>query len=527
MRKSYAFASLVYFLFFSCFAASASAKSINILVHPFENTGNKEHSWISAGMTDTVIADLARMRNINVVSHVDRKKILEEMKFIFSGLVEEDKMIKLGKLTGANIIFTGSYLVAGDRIRVHARLISVESGKVENTTKLDGTLSGIFDLQDKVVFTLLAEAEKVQIADVTPVKVTTEVKQRIETKPKPKVAAYEWYAKGLDMELTNPREALANFNKALDIDSDYIQALIHAGLVTAYSFSLSEKAKTYLDRAETIFERRNETNTVEYANFKYIKGFAYWTMGRFDEAQNDYSTAQAVYERLGMQNTSEYAELMASRIVLHWRWGQYEQAMEYFSKARTIYEQLGLQNTAKYADLMQNAGFVYNDMKKHNRALENFSKAQSLYDRNGLRDSIGYFTTLMGIGTAYLRKDEPDKAMDYIAKAQALSEKLALENSDLYGSLMMLTGLIYKEKGQLDRAMEYYTKTQAIYDRLELQNTVNYGHLLMCFGGLYHSKGRVDLFGKYMRMAYKTYVKAGHVGPNKAAALKYAESTGY
>ena len=57
------------------FTIPCSAKQINILVHPFENTGDKVYSWISAGMTNTVISDLTRIKDISVISNTDRKKI--------------------------------------------------------------------------------------------------------------------------------------------------------------------------------------------------------------------------------------------------------------------------------------------------------------------------------------------------------------------------------------------------------------------------------------------------------------------
>ena len=248
---------------------------MNILVHPFDNTGDKEYSWISAGMTDTVITDLTRIQNISVVSNTDRKKILEEMKFIFSGLAEEDKMIKLGKLTGANVIFTGSYLVSGYRIRIHARLVNVETGKVESSTKIDGTLNGIFDLQDKVVFTLMGETEKITIADIKPVEITEKDRKEIEEKPKPNVTAYEWYAKGLEVQDTNPKEALTNFKKALDIDPNYTDALMHAGWTAGNILNLFSEALGYLEKAERIFNGRNETKSSDYANLMNSIGNVY------------------------------------------------------------------------------------------------------------------------------------------------------------------------------------------------------------------------------------------------------------
>jgi hypothetical protein len=55
---------ITFILFFFLFTTPCPAKQMNVLVHPFENTGNKEYSWISAGMTDTVIADLTRIEDI-------------------------------------------------------------------------------------------------------------------------------------------------------------------------------------------------------------------------------------------------------------------------------------------------------------------------------------------------------------------------------------------------------------------------------------------------------------------------------
>jgi TolB-like protein len=130
MRKLFFYRIIILSLLFMSLSTPAIAKMMNILVYPFENTGDKQYSWISAGMTETVINDLMGIREVSVISNQDRRKIMEETKFILSGLVAEETMLKVGKLTGANIIFTGSYLVSDNNIRVIARLINVEAGKV-------------------------------------------------------------------------------------------------------------------------------------------------------------------------------------------------------------------------------------------------------------------------------------------------------------------------------------------------------------------------------------------------------------
>lgn len=68
MKKPFFLITFTFFLFFLLFTTPCTAKQMNILVHPFENTGGKEYSWISAGMTDTVISDLTCLKNIIVYS---------------------------------------------------------------------------------------------------------------------------------------------------------------------------------------------------------------------------------------------------------------------------------------------------------------------------------------------------------------------------------------------------------------------------------------------------------------------------
>jgi Predicted integral membrane protein len=485
MKKLFFTITFTFILFSLLLTTPCPAKQMNILVLPFENTGGKEYSWISAGMTDTVITDLTRIQNISVVSNTDRKKILEEMKFIFSGLAEEDKMIKLGKLTGANVIFTGSYLVSGNRIRVHARLVNVETGKVESSTKLDGTLNGIFDLQDKVVFTLMGETDKVQIADVKPVKLTTEDKRTIEENPKPKADAYKWYAKGLELQAINPKEALTNFKKALDIDPDYVDALRNAGWTAGNMLNLFSEALGYLEKAERIFNGRNETKSSDYANLMNSIGNVYLSKGQLDRALEYDINSQSIYDRLGLKNTTGYARLMNNIGLLYWNKGQLDRALEYYLNSQFIYDRLGLQNTTAYASVMKNIGLVYSD------------------------------------------KGQLDRAMEYYLKDKIIEDGLGLQNTADYGRLMNNIGNVYLIKGQLHRALEYYLNAQSIYDSLGLQNTTDYGRLIYNMALLYENQGQRNMAGRYYRMSYDTYVRADYTGKGRDEALNNAKRLGY
>jgi TolB-like protein len=310
MKKLFFYRIFIISLLFMSLSTPAIAKKMNILVYPFENTGDKQYSWISAGMTETVINDLIGIREVSVISNADRKKIMEETKFIVSGLVDKETMLEVGKLTGANIIFTGSYLVSENNIRVIARLVNVETGKTDSSAKIDGTLEKIFDLQDKVVLNLLSETTKVNIPNVPQVRIAETEKQKIQEKQKPKTTAYELYAKGLELKDTNPKEALTYYTKALDIDGNYVSALIQAGFTAGNMLNLFDEALNYLTRADNILKSSKAANTKEYAALMMNIGTVYWSKGDLDRALKYYADSQEIRDKLGLSNTADYAALM-------------------------------------------------------------------------------------------------------------------------------------------------------------------------------------------------------------------------
>lgn len=410
---------------------------------------------------------------------------MEEMKFSLSGLVAEKTMIKVGKLTGANVIFSGSYLVSGKNIRVIARLINVETGKAESSAKIDGTFEKIFDLQDKVILTLLSETGKVNIPDVARVKIAEEEKKNIEKKTRPKNDAYELFAKGLELQDINPKEALAYFAKALEADENYVASLTEAGLTAGYTLNLFDEALDYLTRADKILKSRKATNNADYAKLMMYIGIVYASKVDLDLALKYFMNAQEIRNKFGLQNTSDHARLVMDIGTVYWSKGELDSAMKYYLDAQAIMDSYGLKNTAVYTTLMMNIGNVYNT------------------------------------------KRDLDSALRYYMDSQAIRDRLGLQNTSGYADLMANIGTVYRGKGDLDFAMKYYLDSQQIQDKLGLQNTVGYANILFNMGLLYEKQGNIGMAGKYYRNSHDTCVRAGYIGPLKDKAFKNAQRLGY
>jgi len=466
-------------------ASALPPQKMTILVYPFENTGDKQYSWVSAGMTDTVISDLCRIKNVNVVSEEDRKKALNEIELAQKGLIGEKGTIKVGRMMGADIIFTGTYIVMGQRIRVFAKLIDVESGRVEQSLKLDGTIDRIFEFQDRIVFNLMAETEKIRIANVSPVQFTEEDKKRISAVVRPDAEAFMLYSKGLERKDPNPREALEYFNKALRIQGDYLEALLEAGVTAGRELNRFQEAFDYLDRARKIFAQRGDTSSKHYAALMHRTGSVYLSKGDLDRSIEFLLTSQKIRKELDLVYTNEYSNLL---IEIGWNYFsrfQYDQALEAYFQSKKIKDGMNLQNSPDYTILMN------------------------------------------VIGSVYYSRGRKDIALEYYMKSKQIRERLGLELSKEYSSLMNNISNVYMDQGNPDGALEHLEKAKVIDEKLGLENTIGYGFIHLNMGHAYLSKGNRALAGQCYRKAYTIYEKAGYNGYEKKLALDGAVRLGY
>ncbi|MFH2071046.1 MAG: CsgG/HfaB family protein, partial [Elusimicrobiota bacterium] len=123
-------------LFFTCPALSpkGSIQTKNIAVIPFQNiTGDKEKNWIGAGFGETLTVKLVKAPGIRVIERENLSKILEEIKFQYTGAVDEKTAVEMGKMYGADVLVFGSFQVMGEKLRVSARFVDVETQEVIDT----------------------------------------------------------------------------------------------------------------------------------------------------------------------------------------------------------------------------------------------------------------------------------------------------------------------------------------------------------------------------------------------------------
>ena len=122
---------IILFIFGSLFAMKTSVAILDL-----EGINIREDIAIS--LTQRLISEVINTDEYSVVERRLIEKVLEEMKFQGSGLVDDSTISQIGNLTGAKFIITGSISNYGDKIySVDSRIIDVETGKSVRSAKYD------------------------------------------------------------------------------------------------------------------------------------------------------------------------------------------------------------------------------------------------------------------------------------------------------------------------------------------------------------------------------------------------------
>jgi TolB-like protein len=134
------------------------SKVYPVAIFPFQERG-REVSELGNKATDLLFANLAAEPELYLVERADLKKILDEQELNVSGLVDPATATKVGQLTGAKILVTGSVLQVDTSLYVIAKVIGTETSRVLGASVKGGVrddLGGLVEELGKKVNELVA-----------------------------------------------------------------------------------------------------------------------------------------------------------------------------------------------------------------------------------------------------------------------------------------------------------------------------------------------------------------------------------
>jgi serine/threonine protein kinase len=190
----------------------------SLVVLPFENrSGDPTQEFFADGMTDALIADLAQIAALRVISRTSAMR--------FKGT--HPPLSEIARELRVDGAVEGSALRVGDRVRITVQLVDVASDRSVWARTYDRGLTDILALQSEV-----ARA----IADEIRIQVTPDERARLGHRSAVDPAAHVAYLQGLFLwnRFTGEtvKQAIQRYQEALAIDPNYAAA--YAGLADSY-----------------------------------------------------------------------------------------------------------------------------------------------------------------------------------------------------------------------------------------------------------------------------------------------------
>ena len=139
------------------------------------------------GIAETVTAGPEKRPRRAVIG---RAQVFEQLKNVQAetGRSGDSLAIEIGRRLGTWWVVSGAYQRIGDRIRITSQLVEVLKGTLLRTVKIDGRVSEIFELKDRIVFDL-SRSLNVKLG-----KAEADAIERDETSS---VEAFEAYSRGV------------------------------------------------------------------------------------------------------------------------------------------------------------------------------------------------------------------------------------------------------------------------------------------------------------------------------------------
>jgi len=189
--------------------ATGSGKP-SVAVLYFDNTtGTPELDWLRTGITEMVVTDLSQSQDLEVVATDRLYDVMAELKRSDDKVMSPDLIRAVAERTGVTNVVVGSYVKAGNAIRINVRLQEAQSGRIVTSERVEGpNEASLFAMVDDLSRRLLTRLQSLRgSAGAATAKLLTEpggdalsgLDRGLGDVTTTSIEAYRYYAEGINL----------------------------------------------------------------------------------------------------------------------------------------------------------------------------------------------------------------------------------------------------------------------------------------------------------------------------------------
>ncbi len=258
---------------------ASSTDEISIAVLPFDDLSpGKDHEYLSDGLTEDVITDLAKIAALRVISRNSALRL--------KGTDQDIRAIS--RSLKVNYVLRGSVRRAKDDLRISVQLIDARRDKTLWAEKFSGSLDDIFDMQEKVARSIV---EALQL------KLTPLESRQVARRPIEDARAYEYYLRArkeiFGVRLEGLQQALEFLQSGLEIVGDNVLLFSALAHVHFQFLNTGLGGPEHLERAEHYVDRVLALEP-ESAHGHRLRGLIEFLRHKFARAAMEFTQALVI-----------------------------------------------------------------------------------------------------------------------------------------------------------------------------------------------------------------------------------------
>lgn len=302
----------------------------------------------------------------------------------------------------------------------------------------------------------------------------------------------KWVEVGTISFLFDSDQSLKDYNKALELDRNNIDALNGVGIVQQRLDNHKEAIKAFNRILNITYEKddSSEENKPSIALVYGNLGSSYVALGQLNDAKIAYNDALDIYRILatGISSNDDDSLYNFYRVgeanslnnlgLLHYTNKMFDEAEEFFLEAFVIYNDL--EHQAGLAWVYNNIGLNHlnsSESSDLNEAIVYFEEAKLININNNWLESLA--TNYGGLGLSYRKLggiENLNQAEIYYKESLKIEEKLGKVSG--VASDMGNLGYIYLDRKKIKMACDYWEKSLGLYNQINSIDAIKIQKLL-------------------------------------------------
>lgn len=358
-------------------------------VLPFESVANDPPTnALGVGLSETLTAKLVQASDNGHLQFVSTRDLVAR------GIKTADQA---RQEFGTDLVLEGSLQQFGDQIRITCNLVDSHTHLQRAARTVTGSASDPFKLQDTLVD---------QVVAMLPGVLGSLNLASLRSHPDMSPAAYDLYLRGRGyLEFRNIDQAIAEFDRAIEVDANYAPAHAAMGIAYTRGFQRENRGKDWLEKAQAQCERALAI-TPQLAEGHTCLGNVYFSKGRYEDA------VQQFQRSLDLDHDSD--ETLGLLAEANQKLGNVGAAEQAYRKAIAL--------RPNYWGVYSSFGSFYYDQARYADAANMFRKAIQLAPQ--------YYLGYSNLGAMNLLQGQYQDAVDALKKSIALRP-----TADAYGNL--------------------------------------------------------------------------------------------